>query len=150
LKSVREARDKVKSELDELKSFVNLDLGTRGEFYGLYKKTLTFETTEYIYELWPFDKVLQKSKSAASTHTSGTNLGRWEGWESHYTFMKYGSGDYCWNGPNRSVRVELLCGRENQILEVKEPQKCSYTMRLNTPAKCDEEYVNKLRAQLRI
>jgi len=146
LRAAREARDKVKNELDELKTFVTLDLGPRGEFYGLYKTSLTFETKEYTYELLPFDKVLQKSKG---TTAHSTNLGRWEGWEAGYTVMKFGSGDHCWNGPHRSVRIEVSCGRENQILEVKEPSKCTYTMRLRTPAKCDDEYLNKLRAPLR-
>jgi hypothetical protein len=147
LQKTREARDKVKSELDELKTFVDLDLGPRGEYYGLYKKSLTFETKEYTYELLPFDKVLQKPKGTTTAY--GTNMGRWEGWDEEYSVMKFSNGDSCWNRPNRSVRIDISCGRENQILEVKEPSKCSYTMRLQTPAKCDDEYLNKLKASLR-
>ena len=52
--------------------------------------------------------------------------------------MNFKSGTRCWNGPERSLSVSLLCGREEKILAVSEPEMCTYTMDFATPAACDE------------
>lgn len=40
------------------------------------------------------------------------NLGKWGSWtgpeDNKYTEMFYDRGQNCWNGPNRSARVEIL------------------------------------------
>lgn len=42
----------------------------------------------------------------------------------------------CWNGPNRSVMLELSCGTQNALLSVSEPEKCEYHFKATTPALC--------------
>ena len=42
----------------------------------------------------------------------------------------------CWNGPMRSVTVDLTCGTTNTILSISEPEKCEYHMKATSPALC--------------
>lgn len=42
--------------------------------------------------------------------------------------MKYEHGTRCWNGPERSTVVTLVCDDENKVIEVAEPETCAYTM----------------------
>lgn len=46
LNAAKKERDRVKSEMDELTKFSELDLGHHGEFFGLYKSTLEFRNKE--------------------------------------------------------------------------------------------------------
>lgn len=48
----------------------------------------------------------------------------------------YLHGEKCWNGPERSVKVEVVCGIENKILNVAEPSTCIYEMKFQTPVIC--------------
>ena len=50
--------------------------------------------------------------------------------------IEYEGGQHCWNGPNRSTKVVLECGEENQILKTAEDEKCVYSMLVTTPAVC--------------
>lgn len=45
-------------------------------------------------------------------------------------------GSKCWNGPARSLRVALACGPEEVLSDVAEPDTCTYTAVLETPAAC--------------
>ena len=38
-----------------------------------------------------------------------------------YSGQIYDKGQRCWNGPDRSAHVELVCGTSNAILSVAEP-----------------------------
>ncbi|KAL7688568.1 putative mannose-6-phosphate receptor binding domain superfamily, glucosidase II beta subunit [Plasmopara halstedii] len=55
-------------------------------------------------------------------------------------YLKFLNGDKCWNGPKRSITVELQCGPEPmELFEIEEPSTCVYTAKLRTPAVCNEE-----------
>jgi protein kinase C substrate 80K-H len=144
LNAAKKERDRVKSEMDELTKFSELDLGHHGEFFGLYKSTLEFRNKEYIYEVKPWEKATQRGVSGHSS----TNLGKWDNFESEYQVMKFANGDRCWNGPARSLRVEMQCGRANELTLVDEPAKCEYRAVLKTPALCSETYLEQLRSGL--
>lgn len=58
----------------------------------------------------------------------------WEG--SNYNIQLYTEGTGCWNGPDRSVRLEMSCGTENKLVSVTEPAKCEYLFKMETPAVC--------------
>lgn len=42
----------------------------------------------------------------------------------------------CWNGPERSVKVDLSCGTNNELLHISEPEKCEYYFKATSPALC--------------
>jgi len=83
-----------------------------------------------------FEKVSQEPLSGGRS----TSLGTWKEWSGvpyKYSEMLYDNGEKCWNGPNRSMRVQIVCGAENKIDNVDEPNRCEYTMTMTTPAACD-------------
>ena len=58
--------------------------------------------------------------------------------------MVYEGGANCWNGPDRSVKVTLICGETNDVIAVEEPSRCTYTMVFATPAVCEEKHATAL------
>jgi protein kinase C substrate 80K-H len=50
--------------------------------------------------------------------------------------MKFEKGTKCWNGPARSLTVEVSCGAEDEILTVEEPDTCRYVATMTSPAAC--------------
>lgn len=53
--------------------------------------------------------------------------------------LQHENGQQCWNGPKRSVSVELYCCAENEIRSVVEMEKCIYRFEVGTPAACVAE-----------
>ena len=81
-----------------------------------------------------FEKVVQKSSD------STLFLGYWRDWDSQSTRMKYADGSQCWQGPHRSVTVDMECGQITQIVSVSEPSLCEYLMIVKTPAACVKDF----------
>jgi len=130
----RQVRDLVR-ELKNLEETQEKDLGPEEEFRVMEGECYEYTDREYTYKLCPFDKAIQKPKNGAGE----TRLGQWGEWtasEGRYSNMKYKDGQACWNGPARSTLVNLVCGVENQLLSVSEPNRCEYLMVLQTPAVC--------------
>jgi protein kinase C substrate 80K-H len=51
--------------------------------------------------------------------------------------MKYGDGQHCWNGPNRSLGVVIACAKKDEIWKISESEKCVYRMEIGTAAACE-------------
>lgn len=58
-----------------------------------------------------------------------------------YRTMRFAEGQQCWNGPPRSLTLEVTCGKETKLSKVSEPSRCEYEALLETPAACDAEAV---------
>lgn len=58
--------------------------------------------------------------------------------EAKYMKQEYMHGTQCWNGPQRSVQLGFECGATNTIMSVSEPEKCTYHIKMMTPAVCRE------------
>lgn len=121
-----------------LEQEISFDFGPSGEFSYLYSQCYELTTNEYVYRLCPFKLVSQKPKNGGSP----TNLGTWGSWagpdHDKYSAMKYEQGTGCWQGPNRSTTVRLLCGKETAVTSTTEPSRCEYLMELTTPAACPD------------
>jgi len=61
-----------------------------------------------------------------------------------YRIMQFSSGDKCWNGPDRSLKVRLRCGLTNDLTDVDEPSRCEYVAVLSTPALCVDDKLKEL------
>ncbi|RHZ03895.1 hypothetical protein DYB31_013241, partial [Aphanomyces astaci] len=54
------------------------------------------------------------------------------------TALKFTGGAKCWNGPERSFHVTLVCGDTTALTDVEEPSTCVYSATLTTPIVCGE------------
>ncbi|CAL1534375.1 unnamed protein product [Lymnaea stagnalis] len=138
-KKYDEAENKVKDidhEINEIKKYLELDLGIEEEFSALKGQCFEYTDREYTYKFCPYEKTSQKPKGGGIE----TNLGNWGHWHGpegdKYDSMKYENGQSCWNGPNRSCNVKLHCGAENALTGASEPSRCEYQFEFTTPARC--------------
>lgn len=49
--------------------------------------------------------------------------------------MRFTNGDDC-HGKNRSVEVEIICGKEDRIIKVDEEKMCEYRVEFETVVGC--------------
>ncbi|KAI8846387.1 glucosidase II beta subunit-like-domain-containing protein [Chytridium lagenaria] len=120
-----------------------IDFGRDGEWEKLNGECVKYDGGEYTYEVCFSGSASQKSR-----HGGSTDLGRFARFgvrsgtvdeSQKYNYMVFENGAHCWNGPARSVEIELECGSETKILSVSEPSKCEYAMKMTTPNACIAE-----------
>ncbi|KAJ3363987.1 hypothetical protein HDU91_002791 [Kappamyces sp. JEL0680] len=65
--------------------------------------------------------------------------------------MHFGNGQKCWNGPERSVTVQLFCSPDEKIISIAEPNMCEYFMegisrgaRMNYRANRNRDYISDM------
>ncbi|XP_038901581.1 glucosidase 2 subunit beta isoform X2 [Benincasa hispida] len=133
---------KVQSRISSLSQKLKNDFGPEKEFYSFYDQCFESKENKYVYKICPY-----KQASQVEGHST-TRLGRWDKFEDSYRVMIFSSGDKCWNGPDRSLKVKLRCGLKNDITDVDEPSRCEYVALLSTPAACVEEKLQELKNKL--
>ncbi|XP_010249817.1 PREDICTED: glucosidase 2 subunit beta-like [Nelumbo nucifera] len=133
---------KILSTISSLTEKLKHDFGPDKEFYSFYDRCFENRQNKYVYKVCPFKKALQ-----VEGHST-THLGRWEKFEDSYRVMVFSNGDRCWNGPDRSLKVKLRCGLNNELADVDEPSRCEYMAILSTPAVCLEEKLKELQYKL--
>ena len=158
-KAVANARDALKSAEDDLrknqdqleshKEDLSKDYGQDDVFRALKGQCVSKDSGEYVYELCWLDRTKQKSKKGGSetgmgnfvridsitvdeeVPPDGKGLGSGE-----RVVLRYENGQHCWNGPNRSTLVVLVCAEYDEVWKVVEEEKCVYRMEVGTPAVC--------------
>ncbi|XP_010230777.1 glucosidase 2 subunit beta isoform X3 [Brachypodium distachyon] len=133
---------KIQSRITTLTDKLKQDFGNEKEFYYFYDQCFEGKEGKYVYKVCPYKKASQ-----VEGHSS-TNLGRWDKFEESYRIMHFSNGDKCWNGPDRSLKVRLRCGLNNELNGVDEPSRCEYVAVLSTPALCVEEKLKELQQKL--
>ena len=102
----------------------------------------SLQVDHYTYEMCPYGSAQQKEGGG------GTSLGTFAGFDSTHSSFSFTNGLQCWNGPTRSLKVDLVCGEANSLSEVREPNRCEYQARFETPAACTEAGLKAARAAL--
>ncbi|XP_060174075.1 glucosidase 2 subunit beta isoform X1 [Lycium barbarum] len=133
---------KIESRLSSLKQKLKQDFGPEKEFYSFHGQCFESKENKYTYKICPFKQATQVEGY------STTRLGNWDKFEDSYRTMQFTSGDHCWNGPDRSLKVKLRCGLKNELTDIDEPSRCEYLAFLSTPALCLEEKLKELQNKL--
>jgi len=140
----------VENEIRSTKELLESYFGEQNEYFTLYKTCVSTDTVEYTYELCLFEEMRQKPRHGGSS----TSLGKYSkdeniDWKEGKTnTMHYTGGQKCWGGPDRSTKVEILCDKENRIVDVAEPNKCEYSIKWYTPAICHKGHLQNVQTQL--
>ncbi|KAL0575900.1 hypothetical protein V5O48_006073 [Marasmius crinis-equi] len=140
LKKAENAKKDAEEDLEDLFSVEGF--GSEGEWKKLDGLCLEKDTGEYTYEVCLFGEAKQKPNKGGSNFS----LGKFDSWNpspdvqpgqpDYYQKQVYNRGARCWNGPERSVVLQLACGTENALHTVVELEKCEYLITGTTPALC--------------
>lgn len=142
--AARAEESRIERDLRTAQEEAGTDFGPNGVYYKLKGQCFDLRVNQYTYQACPFG-------SAKQDHTS---LGTFSGWNKRedgsidYSTMLFTNGQYCWNGPNRSLKVTFECGDNNALLSADEPEKCTYAARFSTPAACEGKFAEELKLQL--
>lgn len=131
----------LEEKIKKLRKKQTLDYGSDKALRKLDGECTKSKVMQYEFEHCAFDIVRQYEHGSAIA-----TLGRFDGWEVEdgQRYMKYANGDVCWNGPSRSIKVQLLCGEKEDIVSVDEPNRCTYFMKFRTPAVCEQEIADRI------
>ena len=143
LSTLETEKSSLNTRLNELEVKLKGDFGNNDIFLSVYKKCIDVDTPEYIYEICLFGDIHQKPKSGGSSTLVGKYT-RWGGRDAKtvYNKMMFENGQTCWNGPARSVEVDIECGEKEAGLSVSETSKCEYLMKIASPLVCQEVKIN--------
>ena len=125
LHELEKVRDDNEDKLRESKAALgDADYGDDGARWALRDKCVEKTLQGYVYEVCFYKNARQGS----------TRLGDYRSTEG--ATLTYDGGEYCWNGPARSLLVNLECGAANELVSVDEPRTCVYEAIVRTPAVC--------------
>jgi len=145
MRPLEEEKTKHTNEGELAVKVLEWDFGPDDAFLALYDKCFSQQVQQYEYELCMFRSTAQKEGG------SSQNLGKWGHWNTEaepYSKMIYDNGGSCWNGPARSMTVSLVCGEDEFLVSVQEPNKCVYEMEFMTPLACNLEAAQRARKEL--
>lgn len=133
---MRESIEKIREEmlqdersLNQLKASLNENYGDKDVLRAVKGICFSSLISDYTYEVCLLENLHQKSSSL------NTLVGTYSHVDENGSLV-YNHGTKCWNGPERSGRVDLECGKENELLAVREAQKCEYVFRVRSPLAC--------------
>lgn len=138
LAELRKQLDETRKELAIAEEQLEGDFGEDGVFRSQQGRRIMGSYGEYSYKI----------KLLGSVHQENTLVGQYDHREGNRFF--YTRGSKCWNGPQRSATVDLVCGAEHRILAVLEPEKCSYAITLSSPLVCEELSEEDLKKGFRV
>lgn len=126
---MREELVTTERELNNLKSSLEENFGENDVYRAVKGQCFSALISDYTYEVCLLQTLHQKSPSAS------TLVGNFDHVDEQGSLV-YRHGQKCWNGPERSGRVDLECGAVNELLSVREAQKCEYVFRVRSPLAC--------------
>ena len=135
----------MQKKVEETETWLTKDYGKENEFSKFEGQCFELTLKQYVYSVCPYEKATQKEGH------SSTSLGNWQGFKFNAKgepTMEFTGGQSCWQGPQRSMAVKMICGKENKPLSVEEPSKCVYEMAFATPAVCSAAHAQALRLNL--
>lgn len=129
VEKIREEMLQDERSLGELQASLNENFGDKDVLRAVKGTCFSALISDYTYEVCLLDNLHQKSSSGS------TLVGKYSHVDENGSLV-YNHGQKCWNGPERSGRVDMECGKENELLAVREAQKCEYVFRVKSPLAC--------------
>lgn len=129
VEKIREEMLQDERTLGDLKASLDANFGDKDVLRAVKGTCFSALISDYTYEVCLLEKLHQKSSSMS------TLVGTYSHVDENGSLV-YNHGQKCWNGPERSGRVDLECGKENELLAVREAQKCEYVFRVKSPLAC--------------
>lgn len=144
-RKLRSRKSDIANEIRKIENIQGLDYGPDNALRPLHGKCIKQKVLQYEFEHCMFDHVRQYEHGSPIA-----NLGKFRKLtvEDDVTILHYDAGDRCWNGPVRSIKVELQCGDKEEVVSVDEPNRCSYLMKFRTSAACRQDMIDALYAEL--
>ena len=112
--------------LRDAQKILDNDAGPDGAYHVLRDRCFSVKVSQYTYEVCAFGRAKQDH----------TRLGSFREWRADNTKWYFGGGQHCAGRGARDLVVSLLCGSEERLGNVGEPETCSYSADLYTPAAC--------------
>jgi len=134
------ARD-IKRRFESATKKSEIDYGFERALLVSHGKCIKKSFGQYEFEHCPFEKVKQYENKRMIA-----SLGDYASFDTDSLELKYTQGARCWQGPPRSCTVKLVCGAEEDLLTVDEPERCTYEIKYSTPAICSESEAERLEA----
>ncbi|PVU98356.1 hypothetical protein BB559_001649 [Furculomyces boomerangus] len=146
----------INNNISSINETLLFDLGPDNIFLALKDQCVSIELSEYKYEVC----FLGSATQIGIKDYANMNLGKFTKYGSiktasgeeqiDYKKLSYLNGAHCWNGPARSLHVNLECGKETLVLSVMEPEKCEYHMKMKLPAVCPDLVGEQLQNAIKI
>ncbi|KAI9673500.1 MAG: hypothetical protein M1817_002964 [Caeruleum heppii] len=159
LEAAQQSLETSRSGLTSHREDLVRDYGKDEVFRSMKGRCIEKDSGEYVYELcWMtttkqkpkkggadtglgsfqhFDTVIVDEDPSLASQSGSTGGGGGGGGTVERLALRYENGQQCWNGPQRSTTVVLVCSGADEILKVFEEEKCVYRMDAGTPAVCE-------------
>ena len=124
-------------EISNLRNSLTENFGEHDVYRAVKGQCFSSLISDYTYEVCLLQTLYQKSSS------SSTLVGNFDRVDEDGSLI-YNHGHKCWNGPERSGRVEITCGAKNELLSVREAQKCEYVFKITSPLACKANKSNRI------
>eukprot|EP00042_Codosiga_hollandica_P042040 m.380374 g.380374 ORF g.380374 m.380374 type:complete len:417 (-) comp56228_c0_seq2:2009-3259(-) len=124
---VQRAREARQSQPDQF----GRDYGPDDAFYAIKNDCIDAQFGEFKYHVCLFADVTQQDG-----HGRSSRLGSSFTWTNRGHHGRFSNGDVCPNGVHRQTDVEFVCAESTKLVQVEEPERCKYSMRVSTPAAC--------------
>lgn len=154
--AAREARDEVEKQLsteekslEDAKNLLFKSYGPDNVFLALKDECVESAGGAYKYKICFFGKATQDHTSLGTMKDLPSETDETEKDQEDVDpyRLEFTQGTKCWNGPHRSLTVDVVCGPlPMELYEVEEPSTCVYKGKLRAPLACDEQHRAKIMA----
>jgi protein kinase C substrate 80K-H len=117
----------IRSEIASIAENTEGSYGVNNEWFLMSKKCFEYQTGSFVYKICPFANATQTSNG------NSIDIGKFASFDGKV--MTFEGGTKCWNGPQRSLKVEFYCG--DGITNIAEPETCTYTGKMGTWFMCE-------------
>jgi len=133
---IKETIDAKRKRVEDLEGKVAFWSSDKLGYFSLLDRCLEHKVAGYAYKLCFFK----------DAHQDSVSLGKWSGWRGNGG--SFTDGQSCGDGLSRSMRVKFRCAGEDAVVEVSEPNRCTYEAIVHTPGACGKRSREELEKAL--